>query len=97
MILIEKQPRYWLHNQAKLINMNILLVKLYDHLINKINLLILLNKKKQIKTTEDQGQKQVDALEDLKLGEQTKPAEDKSNNQSKATIIFNDLINKRKK
>ena len=52
---------------------------------------------KQIKTIEDQGQKQVDALKDLKPKEQTKPIEDKSNNQSKATIIFNDLINKRKK
>ena len=52
---------------------------------------------KQIKTIEDQGQKQIDALKDLKPKEQTKPIEDKSNNQSKATIIFNDLINKRKK
>ena len=33
----------------------------------------------------------------MKPKEQTKPIEDKSNNQSKATIIFNDLINKRKK
>ena len=33
----------------------------------------------------------------MKTKEQTKPTEDKSNNQSKATIIFNDLINKRKK
>ena len=52
---------------------------------------------KQIKTIEDQGKKQVDALKDLKPKEQTKPIEDKSNNQSKATIIFNDLINKRTK
>ena len=52
---------------------------------------------KQIKTIEDQGEKQIDALKDLKPKEQTKPIEDKSNNQSKATIIFNDLINKRKK
>ena len=52
---------------------------------------------KQIKTIEDQGQKQIDALKDLKPKEQTKPIEDKSNNQSKATIIFNDLISKRKK
>ena len=51
---------------------------------------------KQIKTIEDQGKKQVKALEDLKPKEQTKPIEDKSNNQSKATIIFNELINKRK-
>ena len=51
---------------------------------------------KQIKTIEDQGQKQVDALKDLKPKEQTKPIEDKSN-QSKAAIIFNELINERKK
>ena len=48
---------------------------------------------KQIKTIEDQGQKQV---ENLKPKEQTKAIEDKSNNQSKAAIIFNDLISKKK-
>ena len=52
---------------------------------------------KQIKAIEDQGEKQVKALENLKPKEQTKPIEDKSNNQSRAAIIFNDLINKRKK
>ena len=52
---------------------------------------------KQIKTFEDQGQKQVDALKDLKPEEQIKPIEDNSNNPSKATIIFNELTNKRKK
>ena len=51
---------------------------------------------KQIKAIEDQGKKQVDALKNLKTKEETKPIEDKSNNQSKATIIFNELINKRK-
>ena len=51
---------------------------------------------KQVKTIEDQGEKQIDALKDLKPKEQAKPIEDKSNNQSKATIIFNELINKRK-
>ena len=50
---------------------------------------------KQIKTIEDQGKKQVDALESLKPKEQTKPIEYKSNNRSKAAIIFNDLIIKR--
>ena len=50
---------------------------------------------RQIKTTEDKGKKQVDPLENLKLKEETKPIEDKSN-KSRATIIFNDLINKRK-
>ena len=52
---------------------------------------------KQIKTIEDQGKKQVDALESLKRKEETKPIEDKCNNQSKASITFNDLINKGKK
>ena len=52
---------------------------------------------KQIKIIEDQGQKQVKTLESLKPKKQTKPTGDKSNNESKATIIFNDLINKRKK
>ena len=51
---------------------------------------------KQIKTIEDQGKKQVDALEKLKPKEETKPIEDKPNNQSRNTIIFNELINKRK-
>ena len=35
-------------------------------------------------------------LKSLKLKEETKPIEDESNNQSKATIIFNEFINKRK-
>ena len=51
---------------------------------------------KQIKTIEDQGKKQVDALESLKPKEETNPIEDESSNQSRATIIFNELINKRK-
>ena len=51
----------------------------------------------QIKTIEDQGKKQADALESLKPKKQTKTIEDKSNNQPKSTTIFNKLINKRKK
>ena len=51
---------------------------------------------KQIKTIEDRGKKQVDALENLKLKEDTKPIKDTPNIQTKAEIIFNDLINKRK-
>ena len=52
---------------------------------------------KQIKAIEDQGKKQVDALENLKLKEEeTKPIEDKPNNQSRGAIMFNELINKRK-
>ena len=52
---------------------------------------------KQIKTIEDQGEKQIDALKDLKPKEQTKSIEDKSNNQPKATIISNEPINESKK
>ena len=54
---------------------------------------------KQIKTIEDQGKKQVEALKDLKPKEQTKAIEGKSNNknnQSIAAKIFTDLIKKRK-
>ena len=51
---------------------------------------------KQIKTIEDQGEKQVNSLENLKPKKETKLTEDESNNQSKTTIIFNELINKRK-
>ena len=51
---------------------------------------------KQISTIKDQGKKQVEALENLKPKEETKPIKDISNNQSRATITFNDLINKRK-
>ena len=50
---------------------------------------------KQIKTIEDQGKKQVDALEKLKPKE-IKPIEGTSNNQSSAATIFNELISKRK-
>ena len=50
-----------------------------------------------MKTIEDQGKKEADALENLKPKEETKPIEDKSNNNSKGTIIFHELINKRKK
>ena len=51
---------------------------------------------KQIKTTEDQGKKQVDALEKLTPEEEIKPIEGTHNNRSKAQTIFNELINKRK-
>ena len=36
---------------------------------------------KQIKTIEDQGSEQVNALENLKTKEERKPIEDESNNQ----------------
>ena len=51
---------------------------------------------KQIKVIEDQGKKQIGALEKLKLKEEIKPIENKSNYQSKAATIFNELISKRK-
>ena len=51
---------------------------------------------KEIKIIEDQGKKQLDALENLKLKEETKPIEDESNNQLRSAIIFDELINKRK-
>ena len=50
---------------------------------------------KQIKTIEDQGKKQFDALEKWKP-EETKPIRNIPNNQSRAKVIFNDLINNRK-
>ena len=56
--------------------------------------------KKQIKTIEDQGKKQFEALKDLDPKEQTEAIEGKSddnNNQSIAGNIFNDLIKKKKK
>ena len=52
---------------------------------------------KQIKTIKDQGEKQAEALKDLKPKEKTKATEGKSNNQSMAANIFYDLTNKRKK
>ena len=52
---------------------------------------------KQIKTTEDQGEKQFKALENLTSKEQTKPTEDKSNNRSKVTANLMNLLTKEKK
>ena len=43
------------------------------------------------------GKKQIDALKHLEQKEQAKLIEDKSNNQSKAKIILNDIIKKLKK
>ena len=51
---------------------------------------------KQIKTIEDQGQKQVNALEDLKPKEQAKAIEDKSNNQLKLQLYLMTLLTKEK-
>ena len=105
MILIVKQLKYQLYHQVKFINMNILLVT--EDILQSNQQQIIEQAKftysplgkaldKQIKLIENQGKKQIDALETLKPKEETKPIEDKSNNQSRATIIFNELINKRK-
>ena len=54
---------------------------------------------KQIKKVEDQREKQVEALKDLKPNRKTKPTDNESdnkNNQSIAKNIFHDLIEKRK-
>ena len=59
-ILTEKQLRYQLYHQSKFINMNVLLVKMYYHLIEQAKFTYApLGKafEKQIKTIEDQGQK----------------------------------------
>ena len=57
MILLERARKYQLYHQAKLINMNTLLMKKYCHrindkLLNKLNLLILLYEKKQLEIKE---------------------------------------------
>ena len=51
-ILTEKQQKYWLYHQVKLITINILQMKKYYLLI---------------KTIEDQGGKQIEALKVLNL------------------------------
>ena len=51
------------------------------------------NKLKQLKI---KGQKQVEALKDLKPKEKIEASEGKSNNQPRTKIIFNDLVSKRK-
>ena len=104
MILIEKLPKYQFYHQTK-----------YEYLtgeeILSSNQKQIIEQakfthsplerafEKQIKTIEDQGKKQVEALKDLKQKEQTKTIEGKSdnkNNQSIAANIFNDHVKKRK-
>ena len=50
---------------------------------------------KQIKSIEDQGEKQAETLKNLKPKEQTKATEGESNNQSKAAKILSNLITER--
>ena len=53
---------------------------------------------KQIKTTKDPGKKKTGwCYRKIGKKERKKPIKDKSNNKPKAAIIFDDLINKRKK
>ena len=89
MILIVKQLKYPLYHQVKFINMNILLVT--EDILPSNQQQIIEQAKfpysplgkaldKQIKTIENQGKKQIDALESLKPKEETKPTEDKPNN-----------------
>ena len=87
-ILIEKQPKYQLYHQTKFVNMSILLVKIYYH-SNKQQIIeqakftyspLAKAFVKQIKTIEDQGEKQVKALNTLKSGSNN------NNNNNKLTI-----------
>ena len=71
MILTEKQKKYQLYHQIKLINMNILQVKKYYPLVKKLIeeakfICSPLNKafEKQMKATEDQGGRQIKAHEE---------------------------------
>ena len=73
MILIEKPLKYWLYHQAKLISMNILLVKKFypsnqQKIIEQAKFTYSPIGKafeKQTKKFKDQWQKQVEALKDL--------------------------------
>ena len=102
-ILIEKQRKYLLYHQVNYTNMNLTGEDIFPYnqqqIIEQTKFTYSpLGKAfdKQIKTIEDQGKKQVDALKKLKPKEETKPTENKSNNQSKTATIFNELISKRK-
>ena len=104
MILIEKLPKYQFYHQTKYeyLTGEEILSSNQKQIIEQAKFTYSpLGKafEKQIKTIEDQGKKQVEALKDLKQKEQTKIIEGKSdnkNNQSIAANIFNDLVKKRK-
>ena len=101
MISIEKQLKYQPYHQVKYVNTIILLVKIYYHLINnkqieqaKFNYSPLGKAfEKQIKTIEDQGKKQVDALKVL----EPKAIESGSENNNKLVTqeIYNEILEKR--
>ena len=103
MILTEKQQKYQPYHLAKIDKYEYLtgeeiLPSNQQQIIEQTKFTYSLLRKafeKQIKTIVDQGEKQVEALKCLKPKEQ-KEIEDKPNNQSRATLIINDLIDKRK-
>ena len=100
MILIEKQLKYQLYHQVTLINMNILLVKTSNQqqLIEQARFTYSPVGKafeKQIKTIEDEGEKQVDALKKLKPKKQTKAITYKSDDDNNTRIskeIYNEIL-----
>ena len=86
MILMEEQPKYQLYHQAKFTNMNdgedifpSNQQKIIEHARFTYSPL---GKafEKQMKITDNQGKKQVDALKNLKPKEQTEAIGEKSNN-----------------
>ena len=95
MTLIEKQPKYQLHYQVKFINMNLLLVGRdilpnQQQIIERARFTYSPSGKafeKQIKTIEDQGQKQIDALKVLES-----KAIDSESNKPVITQNFYDKI-----
>ena len=68
MISIEKQQKYLPYHQENFINMNILQVKIYYRYYSPLGKAF----DKQIKAIEDQGKKQVDALNNLKPSDKDK-------------------------
>ena len=111
-MLIEEQLKHQLYHQVKFINMNILLVKICYHLTNNklpSNQQQIIEQarftysplgkafEKQIKTIEDQGQKQVDALENLKPKEETRPIENNLIINEKLKLYLINLLKKEKK
>ena len=102
MILIEKQLKYQLYHQVTLINMNILLVKTSNQqqLIEQARFTYSPVGKafeKQIKTIEDEGEKQVDALKKLKPKKQTKAITYKSDDDNTliSKEIYDDILEER--
>ena len=104
MILIEKPRKYQLYHQVKLINMNTLLVR--EILPYNQRQIIEQTKftysslgksfEKQIKTIEDQGKKQVKAIQDKQIFNINKDVDYKDKLLlSKEREIFKDIYNKR--